>query len=56
MSKPPRLQNKYGQGYVVMNITWNLHKSAEMGTNMSYQDYAVKFGYDYLAGCQHRLR
>lgn len=43
----PRLQNKYGQGYGGDEYHWNMYNQ-ENGTNMSYQDYAVKFGYDYV--------
>lgn len=45
----PRLQNSYGQGHDGDEWHW---QNAENGryANMTYQDYAVQYGFDYSTG------
>lgn len=45
----PYLQNKYGGGNNGEEWSWNDYNTRN-GTNLSYQEYAQKFGYSYVDG------
>ena len=45
----PYYQNKYGGGSNGSEWYWNKY-NADNGTNLSYQDYAQQFGYNYVDG------
>lgn len=45
----PYYQNKYGGGSSGSEYYWNKY-NVDNGTNLSYQDYAQQFGYNYVDG------
>jgi len=45
----PYYQNEYGGGKVGSEYYWNKY-NADNGTNLSYQDYAKQFSYNYVDG------
>ena len=45
----PKLQNEYGGGWDGEEFIWKKNNAAN-GTNLSYNDYAKKFAYNYVDG------
>ncbi len=45
----PKLQNTYGGGYDGEEYIWKKYNAAN-GTNLSYNDYAKQFSYNYVDG------
>jgi len=45
----PDYQNEYGGGSTGSEYYWNQH-NAENGTNLSYQQYAEQYGYNFVDG------
>jgi TonB-linked SusC/RagA family outer membrane protein len=46
----PSLQNKYGGGHYGSEYDWELKKTALGDPNLSYQDFAKKYSYNYVDG------